>query len=63
MSKVYECPYCGQYVMYKMDSDAQNVTRGRGKWKTTQYFHKSCYMANTRGAIDALRLRDNASRI
>lgn len=62
MSDAYKCPYCGQYVD-KMEADVQYVTRGRGKWKTTQYFHKSCYMANTRGAINALRLRDNANRI
>ena len=63
MSDVYKCPYCGQYIIYKIDSDVQYVTRSMGKWKTTQYFHKSCYMANTRGVIDALRLRDNAGRI
>lgn len=62
MSEVYKCPYYGQYVD-KRDSDVKHVNRGRGKWKTTQYFHKSCYMANTRGSIDAIRLRDNASRI
>lgn len=62
MNDKYKCPYCGQYADDR-DSDMQYVTRGRGKWKTTQYFHKSCYMANTRGAINALRLRDNANRI
>ena len=62
MNDAFICPYCGQSI-YKMGSDVQYVTRGRGKWRSTQYFHKSCYMNNTRGAIDELRLRDNASRI
>ena len=53
------CPYCKKFV----DSDLQMVTRGQGRFRETQYFHEKCYVKNTRGAMDAFRLRNNASSI
>ena len=57
MRNNYICPYCKQLV----DSELTFVQRGRGRYREIQYFHKECYLKNTRGSINAVRNRNNAS--
>ena len=49
------CPYCNKYV-FADNPDAEMVENGRGLYKKTIVFHKTCYtMENNRIKEDNLK--------